>query len=151
MNQINQLWTGDYFAKKYQKARGRKKRKIFWGARELGKRLHLSSSAWHQPPPVAQRSIREAWTRSQNKGNRRKSAEFFYQRKETSERFEKNRPESEIKKIMLRRKSCEGANWVDFRKIREIELGIAKVLDKIMHLKYCRKLNFHKITQWWRH
>jgi len=27
---------------------------------------------------------------------------------------------------MLRRKSCEGANWVDFRKIREIELGIAK-------------------------
>ena len=31
---------------------------------------------------------------------------------------------------MLRRKSCEGANWVDFRKIREIELGIAKVLDK---------------------
>jgi len=27
---------------------------------------------------------------------------------------------------MLRRKSCEAANWVDFRKIREIELGIAK-------------------------
>ena len=48
---------------------------------------------------------------------------------------------------MLRRKSCEGANWVDFRKIREIELGIAKVLDKIMHLKYCRKVNVHEITQ----
>ena len=45
----------------------------------------------------------------------------------------KKRPESEIQKSMLRRKSCEGANWVDFRKIREIELGIAKVLDKIMH------------------
>jgi len=27
---------------------------------------------------------------------------------------------------MLRRKSCEAANWVDFRKIREIELGIKK-------------------------
>ena len=48
---------------------------------------------------------------------------------------------------MLRRKSCEGANWVDFRKIREIELGIAKVFDKIMHLIYCRKVYMHKITQ----
>ena len=52
---------------------------------------------------------------------------------ETSERFEKNRLESERPKSMLRRKSCEAANWVDFRKIREIELGIAKVRDKIMH------------------
>ena len=48
---------------------------------------------------------------------------------------------------MLRRKSCEGANWVDFRKIREIELGIAKVLDKIMQLKYCRKIHMHEITE----
>ena len=48
---------------------------------------------------------------------------------------------------MLRRKSCEGANWVDFRKIREIELGIAKVLDEIMHLKYCRKVAVHEIMQ----
>ena len=72
---------------------------------------------------------------------------FFISEKKLPRDLKKNRPESEIKKIMLRRKSCEGANWVDFRKIREIELGIAKVLDKIMQLKYCRKIHMHEITE----
>ena len=46
--------------------------------------LHLSSSAWHQhPSPRNHRS--ETWTRSQNKGNRRKSAEFCQRQKNVRE------------------------------------------------------------------
>ena len=57
-------------------------------------------------------------------------------------------------KTMLRRKSCEAANWVDFRKIREIELGIAKVKilqRNIMHAA-CR-FGFYNdaVTPSWRH
>ena len=53
--------------------------------------LHLSSSAWHQPP-LNDRS--EIWTRSQNKGNKRKSAEFCQRKK--LPRDLKNWPEIEI-------------------------------------------------------